>query len=56
MKHPEFLVNWVVLFGLVMVGAWIGYGMAHYTMHRYAIEQNCAYYDMKTGEFKWGQP
>lgn len=56
MKHPEFLVNWIVLFALVMVGAWLGYGMAHYSMHRNAIEQSCAFYDMKTGEFTWGQP
>lgn len=55
MKHPEFLFNWTVLFGLVIVGAWLGYGLANYSIRKNAVQQECAHYDGKTGEFKWGQ-
>ena len=42
--------------GALLVGAWFGYFIASHNSHRNAIEQSCAYYDGKTGEFKWGQP
>ena len=42
--------------GLVLVGAWLGYFIASRTIRTNAIQNVCAYYDTKTGEFKWGQP
>jgi len=38
------------------VGAFISWGITRSYAHNNAIQQSCAYYDMKTGEFKWGQP
>lgn len=35
---------------------WLGYGLANSTIRKNAIEQSCAHYDGKTGEFKWGSP
>lgn len=35
---------------------WLGYGLANSTIRKNAIEQSCGYFDMKTGEFKWGRP
>ena len=40
----------------ILVGAWFGYFIASHNSHRNAVEQSCAFYDGKTGEFKWGQP
>lgn len=40
---------------LVVVGAWFGYALASSTARKNAIDQSCAHYDAKTGEFKWGQ-
>ena len=40
----------------ILVGAWFGYLIASGVSRRNAIEQSCAFYDGKTGEFKWGQP
>ena len=40
----------------ILVGAWFGYLIASGYCHRNAVEQSCAFYDGKTGEFKWGQP
>ena len=42
--------------GALLVGAWFGYFIASHNSHRNAVEQSCAFYDGKTGEFKWGQP
>ena len=39
---------------LLLVGAWFGYAVADRTIRRNAIEQECAHYDGKTGEFTWG--
>ena len=40
----------------ILVGAWFGYLIASGNSHRHAIEQSCAFYNSKTGEFTWGQP
>lgn len=39
-----------------MIGLWFGYGLANRTIRTNAIDQNCAHYDARTGEFVWGQP
>jgi len=41
---------------LLLVGAWFGYFLANRSIRTNAIQQECAHYDSKTGEFKWGQP
>ena len=38
----------------ILVGAWFGYLIAYRTIRTNAVEQECAHYDGKTGEFKWG--
>jgi hypothetical protein len=38
----------------LLVGAWVGYFFASRTAQHSAIQQDCAHYDSKTGEFKWG--
>jgi len=56
-KDQEFWIPFMVsLFAGAVFGAWLGYGLANRTAHNSAIELDCAHYDMKTGEFKWGQP
>ena len=40
----------------ILVGTWFGYLIASGVSRRNAVEQSCAFYDGKTGEFKWGQP
>lgn len=39
---------------LILVGAWFGYALADRAIRTNAVEQECAHYDGKTGEFKWG--
>lgn len=41
---------------LILVGAWLGYALADRAIRHNAIQNECAYYDGKTGEFKWGTP
>ena len=41
-------------FVLILVGAWFGYALADRAIRSSAIQQDCAHYDVKTGEFKWG--
>ena len=41
---------------LLLAGTWFGYLLANRSIRTNAIQQECAYYDTKTGEFKWGQP
>ena len=50
-------MNEMATFGLIalVIGIWFGYGIGNYFFHRQAIQQECAHYDGKTGEFKWGQ-
>ncbi|NDD54847.1 hypothetical protein EBZ39_13450 [bacterium] len=38
----------------LLVGAWSGYVLAQRTAQTEAIRSDCAHYDTKTGEFKWG--
>lgn len=38
----------------ILVGTWIGYFFANRNAQHSAIQQDCAHYDTKTGEFKWG--
>jgi hypothetical protein len=45
----------IALVGL-LVGAWFGYLLAQRTAQTQAIKNDCAHYDGKTGEFKWGLP
>jgi len=52
----EILKDWIAWCIVGMVGVWMGYGLANNTIRKNAIEQSCAHYDGKTGEFKWGQP
>ena len=40
---------------LLLVGVWLGYFLANRTIRNNAIQQECAHYDSKTGDFKWGQ-
>mgnify|MGYP006275726645 CR=1 FL=1 len=37
----------------ILVGAWAGYALAYRVIRTNAIQNDCAYYDGKTGEFKW---
>ena len=39
---------------LLLVGTWFGYLLANRSIRTNAIQQECAHYDGKTGEFKWG--
>lgn len=39
---------------LLLVGVWFGYFIASRSVRTNAIQQECAHYDSKTGEFKWG--
>ena len=41
---------------LLLVGVWFGYFIANRSIRTNAIQQECAHYDMKTGEFTWGNP
>lgn len=41
--------------GLLLVGSWFGYAIASRNIRSNAIGQECAHYDTRTGEFKWGQ-
>ena len=41
---------------LLLVGVWFGYFLANRNIRNNAIQQECAHYDSKTGEFTWGQP
>ena len=47
----------IATFGLIalVIGAWLGYWINSGLIRRNAIELSCAFYDTKTGEFKWGQ-
>ena len=57
MRDQEFWIPFLVsLCSGMMFGAWIGYGLANGTAHKAAIALDCAYYDGKTGEFKWREP
>ena len=38
----------------LLVGAWFGWFIASRSAHAMAIQQDCAHYDSRTGEFKWG--
>ena len=40
---------------LLLVGVWFGYFLANRTIRTTAIQQECAHYDGKTGQFTWGQ-
>lgn len=40
---------------LLLVGVWFGYFLANRTIRNNAIQQECAHYDGKTGQFTWGQ-
>ena len=39
---------------LLLAGTWFGYLLANRTIRTHAIQQECAHYDTKTGEFVWG--
>lgn len=45
----------VITFALA-IGVSFGCVVTSKYAHRSAIEQSCAHYDMRTGEFKWGLP
>ena len=38
----------------LLVGAWFGWFIAERSAHAMAVQQDCAHYDSRTGEFKWG--
>ena len=48
--RPELAIALVA----ILVGAWFGYGLAQRLAQTHAIKNDCAHYDGKTGEFKWG--
>lgn len=56
MNVTEIRLKVAAAMGCLLVGSWFGYFIAAHNSHSNAIEQSCAYYDGKTGEFKWGQP
>lgn len=43
----------IALVGL-LAGAWFGWAIASRANHTMAIQQDCAHFDSKTGEFVWG--
>ena len=43
----------IAMFAL-LVGTWFGWAIASRSAHSMAIQQDCAHYDSRTGEFKWG--
>jgi hypothetical protein len=45
----------VITFALA-IGVSFGCVVTSKYAHRSAIEQSCAHYDARTGEFKWGLP
>lgn len=38
----------------LLVGTWFGYFISSRTIRTNAIQQECAHYDTKSGEFTWG--
>lgn len=44
----------IIIATSTLIGIWFGYGLTHQFTRNQAIAQECAHYDMKTGEFKWG--
>jgi H+/Cl- antiporter ClcA len=47
---------WFVVMVSFAVAFTLGATVASKYAHRSAIEQSCAHYDGKTGEFTWGLP
>ena len=39
---------------VLLVGIWLGYFLANRAVRTNAIQQECAHYDAKSGEFIWG--
>ena len=48
--RPELAAALAVL----LVGIWLGYFLANRAVRTNAIQQECAHYDSKSGEFIWG--
>jgi hypothetical protein len=48
--RPELAAALAVL----LVGIWLGYFLANRAIRTNAIQQECAHYDSKSGEFTWG--
>jgi hypothetical protein len=48
----------VATFGLItlIIGVWFGFLINGYLLRKQAVQNECAHYDGKTGEFKWGLP
>lgn len=38
----------------LLVGTWFGWAIASRSAHAMAIQQDCAHFDSRTGEFLWG--
>ena len=51
---PALIKGWVIVCVAGAVGSWVGYSLAIRTLRTNAIQQECAHYDPRTGEFKWG--
>lgn len=43
-----------IMLAAFIVGAFIAWGITITSMHSNAIKQECAHYNPRTGEFKWG--
>lgn len=47
-------VQWAARMTFALLGIWAGYWMAASYTRTEAVKQECAHYDPKTAEFKWG--
>lgn len=54
MNVQNIRVEVAVALAFLLVGVWLGYFLANRTIRNNAIQQECAHYDSKTGDFTWG--
>jgi len=47
-------IQWATRMAFALLGIWAGYALASGTFRNEAVKQECAHYDPKTAEFKWG--
>ena len=52
----EVVINIALLFGGIVIGSKIGTDIAEKKFREQMIQENCAYYDVHTGEFTIGAP
>ena len=54
MNKPQINVCIMLMLASLVVGIAAGMLLASGSMHASAIKNECAHYDPRTGEFKWG--